>query len=293
MNTLNSAEDLITSKDRTISGFTWQARRKVERAREFLRVVDNIEKTDLGEIDSADRLMDHPEVRDFLITSCMLSQKSLGHIDFDGQKRVLSNLIDFELLGDDGYKKGLINRYLLTAGDSLGGSMRNIVGQAAQKRLNERIIGRLEAKGFTPSIQETKSGKVSIIRWSDKAVILDRKPKFIAKSIDFIVVSGESAKTGELENPADYISCGELKGGIDPAGADEHWKTARSALERIAQKFGDEHKPCPKLIFIGAAIEASMAAEIHKLVTDGWLSAAANLNYTEQLDEAVDITLDI
>ena len=32
---------------------------------------------------------------------------------------------------------------------------------------------------------------------------------------------------------------GELKGGIDPAGADEHWKTGNSALVRIRKAFED------------------------------------------------------
>ncbi|HAJ78349.1 MAG TPA: hypothetical protein DCO75_01135, partial [Fibrobacteres bacterium] len=29
----------------------------------------------------------------------------------------------------------------------------------------------------------------------------------------------------------------ELKGGIDPAGADEHWKTAKTAIDRIVSAF--------------------------------------------------------
>ena len=36
---------------------------------------------------------------------------------------------------------------------------------------------------------------------------------------------------------ASYMALGELKGGIDPAGADEHWKTARTALSRIHEAF--------------------------------------------------------
>ena len=45
-------------------------------------------------------------------------------------------------------------------------------------------------------------------------------------------------------NPKSYIALGELKGGIDPAGADEHWKTAKSALERIRKAFARaKHNP--------------------------------------------------
>ncbi|MDZ4383273.1 MAG: AvaI/BsoBI family type II restriction endonuclease [Thermodesulfovibrionia bacterium] len=40
-----------------------------------------------------------------------------------------------------------------------------------------------------------------------------------------------------IKNPSLYIALGELKGGIDPAGADEHWKTARTSLIRIQKAF--------------------------------------------------------
>jgi len=40
-----------------------------------------------------------------------------------------------------------------------------------------------------------------------------------------------------LQSPDLYIALGELKGGIDPARADEHWKTARTALQRIDDAF--------------------------------------------------------
>ena len=75
---------------------------------------------------------------------------------------------------------------------------------------------------------------------------------------------------------------GELKGGIDPAGADEHWKTGNSALERIREAFSNEHLQI-KTSFIGAAIESSMATEIYHQLKTHKLSYAANLTIKEQL----------
>ena len=43
-----------------------------------------------------------------------------------------------------------------------------------------------------------------------------------------------------IRTPSAYIALGELKGGIDPAGADEHWKTARTALNRIHEAFAKQ-----------------------------------------------------
>jgi len=79
-----------------------------------------------------------------------------------------------------------------------------------------------------------------------------------------------------IHTPSVYIALGELKGGIDPAGADEHWKTARTALNRIHEAF-TKKKLKPHTFFIGAAIEAKMASEIWEMLKRGGLENAANL----------------
>ena len=79
-----------------------------------------------------------------------------------------------------------------------------------------------------------------------------------------------------------YIALGELKGGIDPAGADEHWKTARAALDRIREAFSSA-RHSPYTFFIGAAIEKRMATEIWDQLEKGMLTNAANLNAPNQL----------
>ena len=75
---------------------------------------------------------------------------------------------------------------------------------------------------------------------------------------------------------------GELKGGIDPAGADEHWKTAHSALNRIRTSF-DKKKLKPQTFFVGAAIENAMAVEIYKQLKSRAMNNAANLTNDGQL----------
>ena len=78
-----------------------------------------------------------------------------------------------------------------------------------------------------------------------------------------------------------YIALGELKGGIDPAGADEHWKTASAHLVRIRRSFlGLQAQPY--LFFIGNAIEASMAGEIWGMLEVGELTNAANMTDDRQ-----------
>lgn len=79
-----------------------------------------------------------------------------------------------------------------------------------------------------------------------------------------------------------YVAFGELKGGIDPASADEHWKTARTALSRIREAFLKQ-KLTPHTFFIGAAIETKMSNEIWGMLERGELENAANLTNEEQI----------
>jgi len=83
-----------------------------------------------------------------------------------------------------------------------------------------------------------------------------------------------------VKNPKLYLALGELKGGIDPAGADEHWKTARTAIDRILKGFAGY---TPATFFIGAAIEKKMAGEIWKLLEDSTITNAANLTNENQV----------
>ena len=84
-----------------------------------------------------------------------------------------------------------------------------------------------------------------------------------------------------MRTPARYIALGELKGGIDPAGADEHWKTARSALVRIRRKF-QEQDLYPMTFYAGGAIEKKMAGELWAQLQGGILDNAANLTNDDQ-----------
>jgi type II restriction enzyme len=88
------------------------------------------------------------------------------------------------------------------------------------------------------------------------------------------------------------VALGELKGGIDPAGADEHWKTAKSAIDRIKVSFG-KHECYPSLFFIGAAIENKMAREIFNSLKSSYIANAANLTKNDQVISLVDWLINI
>ena len=103
-------------------------------------------------------------------------------------------------------------------------------------QLCEGHNGRTKKKGCpTQEIEQSSSGEIVRIAWPTRTLLFDRKPKFIDKNIDCILLdngSGDKTEAQLLEVRESYRACGELKGGIDPAGADERWKTANGALDR-------------------------------------------------------------
>ena len=73
----------------------------------------------------------------------------------------------------------------------------------------------------------------------------------VGKNVDMCLLSMEPELCDEAVKSIDsYIALGELKGGIDPAGADEHWKTATTALDRIRIGFNSA-KSKPAIFFMG------------------------------------------
>ncbi len=95
-------------------------------------------------------------------------------------------------------------------------------------------------------------------------------------------IDSKEVEKAVYASPELYIALGELKGGIDPAGTDEHWKTARTALNRIQEGFAKSGMK-PHTFFIGAAIEKEMAGEIWNQLENGALENAANLTDDNQV----------
>lgn len=180
--------------------------------------------------------------------------------------------------------------------------MRNIGGAMAQRKLLRAIIAALRIAGLEFRWLDSRTSKWQVedkddvnvadraraLTWLAKTgprtLICNLKLPFIGNNVDLALLAAppEQVKT-VLGAATVYLAVGELKGGIDPAGADEHWKTASKALDRIRagfQKAGAE----PAVFFVGAAIEETMSKEIWEELENGVLTNAANLNNDEQLN---------
>jgi type II restriction enzyme len=285
---VKSPKDLVTPIDITQSGFLQQALRKTKEASPYVDQAKQL-LNKLQVAHTPKELLGFPEIRADLITAAGFSDKSTNYFSSSElEKALLRILMEIEERAGLDWRVEITYRFLLTRGDTLGGVMRNIMGAEAKAKLTEAILAALRDKGITPIVTCSKvdAEKVQQVSWPERLLLFDKKPKIIGKNVDAILLRQTSERslpvTALLNSKENYLACGEVKGGIDPAGADEHWKTAYGALDRIREKL--KEKP-PKLFFIGAAIENSMAEEIFSQLQSGLLSHAANLLVPQQLSD--------
>ena len=299
---LKSSQDLITTYEATRAGFVALALEKNRRATPYVAEARALQVAASQATVPAD-LLKIKGIEAGLLTAAGLSHKSLAHLLAKDKKLAIKGLIkNFLEPAGTKFVEEMVFRFLLTRGDTLGGSMRNIGGALAQRKLTRSILSTLSIAGIKYQWQHSKTRKwldmneddsdieLSLrgISWQNKkenrTIIFNLTVPLVKNNVD-VCLFGLSTK--ELEDskhklPESYLALGELKGGIDPAGADEHWKTAGTALQRIQKAFS-KVKSSPHTFFVGAAVEKKMAEEIWSNLEDGSLSNAANLNDENQI----------
>jgi type II restriction enzyme len=282
-------EDLVTSHTATRDGFLEQAVHKTTEAGTYVAEAEKLAAA-LRKVEDPRALVANHAIRDQLVTAAGFSDKAVNYFSEAELREALVKVIErIEAEAHTNWREEIVSRFLLTRGDSLGGTMRNWIGrQAASKfvKVLFSVLGSMKVK-YRVDKSAGKSEKVRSVMWPNRVLLFDRTPKFIGKNIDVILLRDlyhSKDFSHLLASKDDYVVCGELKGGIDPAGADEHWKTAYGALDRIRQQFGQK---CPPLFFAGAAIENSMAEEIFNQLQNGLLTYAANLTVRGQVEDLV------
>ena len=253
-------------------------------------------------------LLKFKSIRSALLTAAGVSEKASSHLTDKHKAEAIRGLIEnfLDPAGKD-FVEELVYRFLLTKGDSLGGSMRNLAGKLGEKKFIRALISSLSVRGREFSWRDSKTNKwikgeeqtvdietnANALSWQTegkpRVLILNIVVPIVAKNVDLSLFNCfekdiDSGTKSAYLYPEKYIALGELKGGIDPAGADEHWKTAYSALERIRKAFAAK-KLKPHTFFVGAAIEKSMAKEIFYQLRKGTLSCAGNLSVDKHLIE--------
>lgn len=299
---LRRSQDLATPYEAVRAGFVALALEKNRRATPFiaqaraLRVAATVAKMPID-------LLKIKEIQLPLVTAAGVSDKAATHLHASEKREAVLGLIqNFLEPAGVNFVEELVFRFLLTRGDTLGGAMRNIGGFLAQKKLTRALLAHLkltsnqchwlhaktqawaELSGDDTDVELSLRGLSWKTSTGQRTLVYNRMVPFFRNNVDLVLLtcSAKDLNRETIRAPASYLALGELKGGIDPAGADEHWKTARTALTRIHEAFS-KHKLKPHTFFIGAAIETKMASEIWEMLQSGILENAANLTDDDQL----------
>ena len=302
---LTSSKSLVTPYEETRAGFIALALEKNRKATPFVEEAKAL-KVVASRAKKPQDLLKMTEIRGSILTAAGISDKANGHLIEDDRIEAIKGLINkfLEPAGKQ-FVDELVYRFLLTRGDSLGGSIRNLAGSVGEQKFSRALIATLSIEGKNYRWFHSKSKKwiersaddsdielnLKGLNWQSagaRTLIYNLTVPMVRKNVDLslFAVAPDAISIGDNEksahnNPKKYLALGELKGGIDPAGADEHWKTANSALERIRKGFAKQ-RLSPKTFFVGAAIEKSMANEIYRQLQEGILSNAANLTNENQ-----------
>lgn len=312
---IKNAGSLVTPYEQTRAGFVALALEKNKLGTPYVEEA-KVLKIEASKVKNPHELLKLKNIRPALLTAAGISDKANNHLTDKNKTEAIHGLIEnfLDPAGKD-FVEELVYRFLLTKGDSLGGSMRNLAGKLGEKKFIRVLISSLSVRGKEFDWRDCKTNKwvkgddqtidiesrTNAISWQAKerqrVLLFNLTVPIVAKNVDLSLLDC-SPKDIEVKKkpaycyPEKYIALGELKGGIDPAGADEHWKTAYSALDRIRKAFA-KNKLKPNTFFIGAAIEKAMAKEIYSQLRKGTLNCAGNLTIEKHLIEICGWLIDL
>jgi hypothetical protein len=209
---------------------------------------------------------------------------------------------------------GHIQMAFSNMGDSLGGMSRNEIGRIASGQIVRMLASHLHQKGLLNSIIYRLKGRFDEDEESTQADYGDDQILFISpnhnlemelsrlddyrvkyreitlnngnrllinRQLEWSNAEGKSYKIGpdmvSQTHEIDLKWAGELKGGADPAGSDEHWKTATQALGRIREACEKTGRPKPELSFIATIIVERVAIEAQQWIEQDKLTSVYNL----------------
>ncbi len=298
---LSSATDLITSQEATRAGFVSLALEKSKRATPAIEEARALHIA-ARRAGSPLALAAVPELEPALLTAAGISQKAAAHLKPEDRLEAIQGLIaNFLEPAGAAFADELVYRFLLVRGDALGGAFRNLVGLMGKRRLGRAVLAALSLIQLPYQWLDSVSGawisgaeqdvgverNVGAIAWtraSNKRLLMyDMRVPLVRKNVDLCLLAATpDDRAAAMSVPNAYLALGELKGGFDPAGADEHWKTANTALSRVRSAFTGAGS-FPKTFFVGGAIVRDMSNELWDQLESGQLSNAANLTAADQV----------
>ena len=213
-------------------------------------------------------------------------------------------------------------------GDSLGGTSRNEVGRVAMLRVINPLVRHLQERGWLSSVLYSLKGcivpcdddslgavkrkRIDITHETDINEMLKRFETYrvlyhalevsngsrllLNNQLKWRDDTGETHKIGpDMHSHVGNVDmrwAGELKGGADPAGSDEHWKTATESLDRILRAAEATGRPKPMLSFIATVLVERVAKDAQSWIDQDKLTSVYNLTQMYQKEEEMERFLD-
>lgn len=137
---LSAGADLITAPEEIRAGFVALALERSRRATPFVEQARAL-KVSAMRAKRPNALLEIEGIRTALLTASGFSEKATKQTTEKDQTGAIQDFIEkfLEPAGTN-FVEELVYRFLLTRGDSLGGSMRNMAGKLAERRLTRSII---------------------------------------------------------------------------------------------------------------------------------------------------------
>lgn len=206
-----------------------------------------------------------------------------------------------------------VEMVLTNIGESLGGSWRNEIGRHAYAELLRMLITFFHTKGWLLEIIHDLKGPLGIFGEEEEGSltaqdIILRDDQDLLRNLQIIEANRVVYKSIRLTNGNELLLnrqmiwldaqgndykigpdlsaiwkngiltwSGELKGGADPAGSDEHWKTASRAFDRILEAASRTERTRPKLSFLATMLVDRVAREAALWIQEGKLHSVYNL----------------
>lgn len=140
---LRSSNDLVTTYEATRAGFVALALEKNRRATPHVAEARALQEA-ASQAKTAKDLSKIKGIEAGLLTAAGLSDKALAHLKEEDKEEAIKGLIkNFLEPAGVRFVEELVFRFLLIHGDALGGSMRNVGGALAQRKLTRAVLSTL------------------------------------------------------------------------------------------------------------------------------------------------------
>jgi len=239
-NHLQSSDSLVTTYEATRAGFVALALEKNRRSVPCIAEARALQEAASHAENPAD-LLNIKGINKGLLMAAGLSDKALKHLRSEDKLEAINDLItNFLEPAGTNFVEELVFRFLLTRGDKLGGSMRNVGGALAQRKLTRAILSTLTIAGQRYHWQHSKTKKwiamtsddaeieLSLrgLSWESdlgrRTLIYNLNIPLVKSNVDLCLFNlapealpaNKSSKIEPIEVEPYTIALGELKGGI-------------------------------------------------------------------------------